>query len=80
MEEKYLPVGSVVKIKQNVKEIMITGYRVTVQGIEYDYCGILHPYGNTIEKKFFDHADIEKILFKGYMSQEFIELNKKLNL
>lgn len=79
MEEKFLPVGTVVKIKQNVKEIMITGYRVIADEIEYDYCGVLHPYGVTNTKKIvFDHTDIEKISFKGYSNKDFIELNKKL--
>ena len=79
MEEKFLPVGTVVKIKQNVKEIMITGYRVIGDGIEYDYCGVLYPYGVTTTKKIiFDHTDIEKIAYKGYSNQDFIEFNKKL--
>ncbi len=79
MKKKYLPVGSVVKIKQNTREVMIVGYRVQFENKEYDYCAVLHPYGVIDTKKIvFNQNDIEKVSFTGFINDDFTKLQDKL--
>ena len=70
MEEKYLPLGSVVILGGGKKELMITGYCMETPekpGKIFDYCGCIFPEG-VIRSDLtcvFDHAQIEKIIFTG---------------
>ena len=50
MEEKFLPIGSVVKLKNGQKRLMITGFLQMEQGEDgkkniWDYSGCLYPEG-----------------------------------
>lgn len=70
----YLPLGSVVLLKNGRKKLMIYGRKQTnAQTAEqFDYVGCLYPEGN-ISKKFtflFNQADIEKVFFNGYTDEE----------
>lgn len=73
-----LPIGSVVMLKNAEKAVMIYGIKqldTENPDLEYDYIGVLYPEGN-IGADFqylFNHADIEKILFKGYETEELTE-------
>lgn len=73
-----LPIGSVVMLKNAEKAVMIYGIKqldTENPNLEYDYIGVLYPEGN-IGADFqylFNHADIEKILFKGYETEELTE-------
>ena len=69
-----LPIGSVVRLKDAQKSLMIFGIRQTNQqtGQEYDYIGVLYPEGNMGEdmRFLFDHSDIQEIVFTGYSNAE----------
>lgn len=68
--KKILPVGSVVKVKQqNEFLMMISGYYpVTENGELFDYFGVIYPCGILSEQSIFMfyEDDIENILFEGF--------------
>lgn len=70
-----LPIGSVVLLKEADKRLMIYGVKQVnnEDGTIYDYIGCLYPEGNIdAEYNFlFQHKDIEKVEFVGYMDAEF---------
>lgn len=86
MENKYLPIGSVVMLTGGRKELLITGYCMETPqkpGKVFDYCGCMYPEG-VIRSDItcvFDHSQIEKVLFLGYMNEKshlFLDmLNKR---
>lgn len=76
--EKWLPLGSVVILKNGSKPLMIFGRKqinVKTQK-EFDYVGCLWPEGNIASdfNFFFNNEDIEKILL------EVLKMKLKLNL
>ena len=80
---KYLPVGTVVKLKNGNKRIMITGFCCRVENEPnkiYDYTGCLYPEGYISDKDIllFNHDQIENIYHLGLIDQEQINLNNKL--
>ena len=83
--EKFLPVGTVVMLKGGKKRIMITGFcienNVDNKKTLYDYCGCLYPEGfiSLEENLLFNHDQIEKVYFKGYVDEEEKEFKKNLN-
>ena len=70
----YLPIGSVVLLKEGTKKIMIYGRRQksTGTGEEYDYVACLYPEGNLTEEYIylFNEESIEKIVFRGFSDAE----------
>ena len=83
MEEKYLPIGSIVKLKNNDNEIMIVGYYSVEYNdmVEiYDYLGCLYPEGLLLKNDFisFNHEDIVNCLFKGFENEKFVAMKKKI--
>lgn len=82
MEKRYLPIGSVVKLKNN-ELTMITGYYAIEYKrdiVVYDYSGCKYPEGLMVKSGIvsFNHRDIDDVLFIGYKNNEFNELNKNL--
>ncbi len=82
MEEKYLPIGSIVKLKNNDNEIMIAGYYSVEYNdmVEiYDYLGCLYPEGLLLKNDFisFNHDDIANCVFKGFENEKFVAMKKK---
>lgn len=82
--KSYLPIGSIVLLKNGKKKVMIYGRRqkrVTDEH-EYDYIACLYPEGNISEDYMylFNHEDIETVVYRGYSDAEeesFIDyLNK----
>lgn len=82
---KYLPLGTVVLLKNAEKKLMITGF-CTMQeekpGVMYDYNGCLYPEGylKSNQTLLFNHDQIAKIYHMGYESDEqkaFTERLKK---
>ena len=72
MENKfeYLPMGTVVILKNGSKKLMIFGRKQLslTDGKEYDYISYLYPEGN-IKKDLaimFNHEDIGEIVCRGY--------------
>ena len=82
MEEKYLPIGSIVKLKNNDNEIMIAGYYSVEYNdmVEiYDYLGCLYPEGLLLKNDFisFNHDDIVNCVFRGFENEKFVAMKKK---
>lgn len=81
--EKYLPIGSVVLLKNGKKRIMITGFCIVPKEDSskiFDYTGCLFPEGVIDSKQslMFNHSDIDKIFFIGLDDSEEQEFKKKL--
>jgi len=78
MIRDFLPIGSVVMLKNAEKPLMIYGIKqldTDNPDTEYDYIGVLYPEGN-IGSDFqylFNHSDIDNVLFKGYESEQLKE-------
>ena len=73
--KKYLPLGSVVLMKEAKKRVMITGYAVKSPESGdriWDYIGCLWPEGMISPDKnlLFDHKDIHQIFAIGYSDDE----------
>lgn len=83
MDKKYLPIGSVVMLKEGRKNLMITGFCMIDKNDNdkmYDYCGCLHPEGllDTEKVALFNHEQIEKVWYLGYKNEEEILFKEKL--
>ena len=83
MEEKYLPIGTVVLLKDAAKMIMINGHCVLANempGKIFDYRGCAYPEGILTSKgvALFNHSDIEKIVHLGYLNEESKMFNEKI--
>lgn len=84
MKEKYLPIGTVVLLKGGKKRAMITGFCSVAQENQqkiYDYSGCVYPEGYLSSNQvcLFDHDQIEKIFFEGFVDEEEIQFKEKLN-
>ena len=85
IKEKYLPIGTVVLLKNAIKRIMIIGFcsreRNDSDSKIYDYCGCLYPEGLLTSDRalLFDHNQIEKIYHIG-LSNDDEEKQFKKNL
>lgn len=84
MKEKFLPLGSVVLLKNATKRLMITGFYVKADKNNektYDYVGCLYPEGviSSKENCVFNHEQIDKIFFIGYSDDEEKKFKEKLN-
>ena len=77
-----LPIGTVVRLKEGEKRLMISGILQSDggQGKEYDYVGVLYPEGH-IGGKFqylFYHVDIDEIIFRGFEDEERTDFLERL--
>ena len=81
--DKYLPIGSVVLLKNGRKKIMIYGRKQmhVETGEEWDYLACLYPEGNINEEfmYLFNHDQIEKIISMGFVDEEEKQFKEKLN-
>lgn len=83
MIDKYLPIGSVVLLKNAKKRIMITGF-VSKDPNDaskvFDYSGCLYPEGiiNSNENLLFNHNQIQYIYFIGFNDEEERDFKSKL--
>ena len=79
--KKYLPIGSVVLLKNGSKRIMIYGRKQIQVGTqtEWDYIGCLYPEGNINEEYMylFNHEQLDKVFFMGYQDEEESEFLEK---
>ena len=94
MEERFLPIGTVVILKGGKRELMIMSYcivpdgeaydkdgKVDLKGQMFDYGACFYPEGMiTSDQLFaFNHDQIEKICFMGYKTENQKEISKVLN-
>ena len=75
IENKYLPIGTVVKLNGGIKKVMITGFCCEEEGntsTSWDYNGCLYPEGIRVANQLicFNHSQIEKIYYKGLVDEE----------
>lgn len=83
MEEKFLPIGTVVELKGAKKNTMITNYFIySKDGQEnkiYEYGGCPLPIGVQKDVSLgFNHEDIEKVIYMGYIDDESKRFNEYL--
>ena len=84
MNDRFLPIGTVVLLKGGKKRVMIMGFCAMTnekQGKIFDYSGCIYPEGLMASNQtcMFDHNQIEKIYFKGLVDEEEISFKNKLN-
>ena len=75
--EEFLPIGSVVRLKDAKKKLVIMGVmpvKHTFNGtdVAYDYLGVPYPEGymNRDTGLLFNHDKIDEIVFMGYANEE----------
>lgn len=86
MQEKFLPIGSVVLLKNADKKVMITALcSIALDKKEiYDYSAVIYPEG-VIDNKdtlLFNHDQIKEIYSVGYMDEDcskYLEYIKIIN-
>lgn len=81
MKEKYLPIGTVVLLKDATKRVMITGYfPMDEENQVYDYNACLYPEGVLVATKSlaFNHNQIKEIIYMGFEDEETKKFNEEL--
>ncbi len=80
MYDKYLPLGSIIVLKDSNKKLMITGYGMVSNNVVYDYASCTYPSGYAVldETNLFNHDDIDNVLFIGYRTLEQERYNEKI--
>lgn len=81
---EFLPLGSIVKIRGSIRKAMVIGRGLmTVVGdrtLFFDYGGVLYPEGILGDQVlYFNHQDVEEVIFKGFENEENTELVKNLD-
>lgn len=79
--DKYLPIGSVVLLKGGNQPLMIYAREVYFEtGETRDYMSVLYPFGYVDDEGVysFDHSEIEKVLFVGYVDENEEKVNEYL--
>ena len=89
MKERFLPIGTIVMLKNGTKEVMITSYLVFSkeaasknEKVEmFEYGGCAYPEGilDTNTSLAFNHNQIDKIIHMGYINDRYKEISKALN-
>ncbi len=83
MTNDFLPVGSVVLLKEATRPIVVIGYSVVEQGSKklWDYLGCAYPVGviGTDKNLLFQREQIEKVISVGYEDDECKEFLNSLN-
>lgn len=81
-KKDYLPVGSVVLLKNAKRKVVIIGYSIVEEKKTkiWDYLGCPYPIGviSSDENLLFNKEDIEDIYFIGYHDKEGNDFYKEL--
>lgn len=70
----HLPVGTIVKLKESTKRMMIIGYEMkNSEEKKYDYVACLYPEGisETTRIALINNDDVENIIFFGFIDAEY---------
>lgn len=86
MKDRFLPIGTVVLLKDGKKNVMITSYLIFAKGESkekklFDYGGCTFPEG-IIESNYavgFNHDQIEKVVHMGLENNDQKKLSDTLN-
>ena len=94
IEERFLPIGTVVLLKGGKRELMITSYcimpsgdvydkngKVDAQGKMFDYGACFYPEGMVTSDQLFafNHNQIARVCFTGYKTDKQKEISTILN-
>ena len=92
--ERFLPIGTVVVLKGGIRELMIMSYcimpsgdvydksgKIDAKGKMYDYGACFYPEGMVTSDQLFafNHDQIEKICYKGYVTDNYKDISRLLN-
>ena len=81
--KKFLPIGSVVLLKESQKRIMIVGVKQKQADSDkvWDYSACLYPEGIIYPDRLFlfDSEQIERLFFVGFQDGEGLNFLNKLN-
>ena len=79
--KRFLPIGTIVKIKHVDEEIMIIGFLLKDNKGLHDYCGCLYSQGITNDHNYilFNRKDIENVYRLGILDIEGRRFLKKMN-
>ena len=82
MKKEYLPIGSVVLLKNSKKRLMITGFYVKPNDLDvyFDYLGCIYPEGMISEHDnyVFNNEQISEVCYKGLVDDEENNFKAKL--
>ena len=75
MNEKFLPVGTICKLKGTDQMVAITGFCMKNQNLGdkvFDYVACFYPQGVFDPNKniLFDHEQIDQVVFMGFVNEE----------
>lgn len=78
--KKYLPIGSVVTLKNGTKKLMIIGRSQVCKEKIYDYSACLFPEGylNKDSLYVFNNEDVEDLYYVGMQNEEEFVFRKAL--
>lgn len=74
--ENLLPIGSVIRLRDAEKRLMIFGVKQSAASengpASADYIGVLYPEGNVgpDHQYLFNHEDIDEVVFRGFEDSE----------
>jgi len=78
---KYLPIGTVVLLKEGTHKLLIVGFTSAQQDRKvYDYIGVLFPEGVlSFDKSYlFNHEDIVEVSHLGLSNKDSRNFNEKI--
>ena len=84
MPDKFLPIGTVCTLKGSNQMIAITGFCMKNENIPdkvFDYVACFFPQGvyDLSKNILFDHNQIDRILYLGYVNEEEKIFKQKVN-
>ena len=84
INKKFLPIGTVVLLKNATKKLMITGFCTVPENGKnetYDYCACLYPEGiiSSNQVALFNHDQIDKVFYMGFQNEEEKDFKKRLD-
>lgn len=84
MKERFLPIGSVVLLKEATRKVVIIGFAQVEEGNDeiWDYMGCAYPIGvvSTSSTLLFNHDKIDKVISLGYSDEEEKQFRKDLEI
>ena len=83
VEGKYLPIGTILLLKNATKNVMITGFasmspETGEEIFDYSVCPYPEGFLNYNEVCVFNHDQIDKVIFQGYADEQEDNFKKLL--
>lgn len=80
--DEFLPVGSVVRLKNAKRDVVVIGYTIVEENSVkvWDYMGCAYPVGVVASDQnlLFNRSDIDCVVFIGYSTEEDKKFRKQL--